>query len=369
MKKIISLILFVSFIFAYQVETKKWTSKDTFYGFLKHNSLPVSIYYGLSPKLKRMVRKIPVNSTVFILKDNNTIKQALIPLNDKIQLQIIKKGDKYITKSVPVIYETVQKYAEIDINNYLSYDIYKQTHLRSLTSQLINIFDDKINFRILPRGTKVKILYDEKLLYGKVKDTKIIFASISNKLYTYNAFLNPYDGRYYDEHARSLKGMFLPAPLKYKRISSYFGMRFHPILHKWRMHDGIDYVNKIGTPIHSVADGKIIFKGWIRGYGRAVKIKHKNGYITLYAHLHGWPKGIYVGKWVKQGQVIGYLGNTGLSTGPHLHFGVMHYGRWINPLKIKNSAKITLWGKKRKQFLSYIQKLENENHQVALALK
>jgi murein DD-endopeptidase MepM/ murein hydrolase activator NlpD len=369
MKKIISFILLFSFVFAFQVQTKKWTHKDTFYGFLKSNSLPLSIYYNLSPKIKRMIRRIPVNSTVFILKNNNTIKQALIPLNSKIQLQIIKKQNHYITKIVPIIYETQEKYAEITVNHYLSYDVYKQTHLRSLTSQLLDIFEDKINFRYLPKNTKIKILYQEKLLYGQVKGVKIIFASISNKKYTYNAFLNPYDGRYYDENAKSLKGMFLPAPLKYTRISSKFGMRFHPILHKWRMHDGIDYVNKIGTPIHSVADGKIIFKGWIRGYGRAVKIRHKNGYITLYAHLHGWPRGIYVGKWVRQGQVIGYLGNSGLSTGPHLHFGVMRYGRWINPMKIKNSAKITLKGKKRKEFLSYVKKLEEENKNVALALK
>jgi len=143
-------------------------------------------------------------------------------------------------------------------------------------------------------------------------------------------------------------------------------MRFHPILHKWRMHDGIDYVNRIGTPIHAVADGKIIYKGWIRGYGRAVKIKHKNGYITLYAHLHGFKRGIYVGKWVTQGQTIGYLGNSGLSTGPHLHFGVMRYGKWINPIKIRKSAKVTLYGKQRKQFLAYIQNFTKDNN---IALK
>ncbi len=366
MKKILTLLLFISFAFAYKVETKEWGYKDTFYSFLKQNSLPLSIYYNLDPKIKRMVRRIPIHSTIFILKDNNSIKQALIPLNDKIQLQIIKQNNSYITKIVPIIYETQKKYVEIDINHYLSYDIYKKTHLKSLTSQIIYIFEDKINFRALPKNTKIKILYEEYYAYGKIKKAKVLFASISNKHYTYNAFLNPYDGRYYDENARSLKGMFLPAPLKYKRISSYFGMRFHPILHKWRMHDGIDYVNKIGTPIHSVADGKIIFKGWIKGYGKSIKIKHKNGYVTLYAHLHGWPKGIYVGKWVKQGQVIGYLGNSGLSTGPHLHFGVMRYGRWINPLKIKNSAKIILYGKKRKEFLSYIQKFKSENN---IALK
>lgn len=365
MKKFLLIFFSSLLLFAYKVDIHKWSYKDTFYGFLKQNSLPLSIYYNLPAEIKRKLRRIPTGETVFILKNNNKLKQALIPIDNKNQLQIIEKNGKFITKIVPIIYDTQRKYAEVDIQNYLSYDLYKTTHLRSLTSKLINIFEDKINFRAIPKNTKIKILYEEKLRYGKVKDVKIIYASIQNKYYTYNAFLNIYDGRYYDEQARSLKGMFLPVPLKYKRISSKFGMRFHPILHKWRMHDGIDFVNKIGTPIHSVADGKIIFKGWIKGYGKTIKIRHKNGYVTMYAHLHGWPRGIYVGKWVKQGQVIAYLGNTGLSTGPHLHFGVMRYGRWVNPAKLKNSAKITLWGKKRKEFLSYINALQKE-YNIAL---
>jgi len=365
-KKFLIYLLIPVFVLAYKVDIHKWGRKDTFYGFLKQNSLPLSIYYNLPPKIKRYVRAIPKGESVFILRDNNIIKQALIPINSKQQLQIIKTDKGYVTKIVPIIYETVQKEASATINNYLSYDIYKATKLKSLSSKLINIFSDRINFRAIPKNTKVDIVYQEKIKFGEVKDVKILYAKISNRHYQVDAFLNPYDGRYYDSKGRSLKGMFLAAPLRYKRISSRFGMRFHPILHKWRMHDGIDYVNRIGTPIHSVADGKIIYKGWIRGYGRAVEIKHKDGYMTLYAHLHGWPKGIYVGKWVKQGQVIGYLGNSGLSTGPHLHFGVMHYGKWINPLKLKHSVKVTLYGKKRKQFLAYIKNFTKENN---IALK
>jgi len=365
MKKLIFLII-PFLLFAYKVDIKKWDKHYTFYQFLKDNNLPIQIYYNMNTSLKREVTHIPNGTTFFILKDNNNFKQALIPLNSKNQLQIIKNNNKYITRIVPIIYDTTKKRAEITINHYLSYDIYKATGSTILSSKLSSIFNDKVNFRAIPKNTKINIIYEEKSRFGKVKDIKILFASISNRYYQYNAFLNPYDNRYYDEHARSLRGMFLKAPLKYKRISSKFGMRFHPILHKWLMHDGIDYVNKVGTPIHSVADGKVIYKGWIRGYGKAVKIKHKNGYITLYAHLHSWPRGIYIGKWVKQGQIIGYLGNTGLSTGPHLHFGVMHYGRWINPMKIRNSARITLWGKARKQYLSYIKQFTKDNN---IALK
>jgi len=361
------LILFLPiFLLAYKVDIHKWGSKDTFYGFLKQNSLPLSIYYNLSPRIKRYVRAIPRGESVFILRDNNIIKQALIPINSKEQLQIIKTDKGYITKIVPIVYETVTKHVSAEINNYLSYDLYKATKLRSLTSKLINIFSDRINFRAIPKNTKIDIVYEEKIKFGEVKDVKVLYAKISNRQYSVDAFLNPKDGRYYDSNGKSLKGMFLAAPLRYKRISSKYGMRFHPILHKWKMHDGIDYVNRIGTPIHAVADGKVIFKGWIKGYGRAVKIKHKNGYITLYAHLHSWPKGIYVGRWVTQGQTIGYLGNSGLSTGPHLHFAVLHYGHWINPAKLKKSVKITLYGKKRKEFLAYIKTFTKENN---IALK
>jgi murein DD-endopeptidase MepM/ murein hydrolase activator NlpD len=365
-KRLFFLLFIPIFLLAYKVDIHKWGKKDTFYGFLKQNSLPVSIYYNLSPKIKRYVRSIPIGESIFILKDNNVIKQALIPINSTQQIQIIKTQNGYVTKIVPIIYETVTKRVSTQINNYLSYDLYKATKLRSLASKLAYIFSDRINFRTLPKNTKVDIVYKEKLKFGEIKDVKVLYAKISNRFYTVDAFLNPYDGRYYDSNGKSLKGMFLAAPLRYKRISSKFGMRFHPILHKWRMHDGIDYVNRIGTPIHAVADGKIIYKGWIKGYGRAVEIKHKDGYMTLYAHLHGWPRGIYVGKWVKQGQVIGYLGNSGLSTGPHLHFGVMHYGKWINPLKLKHSVKVTLYGKQKQRFLAYIQNFTKENN---IALK
>ena len=365
MKKIFFIFLIPLYLLAYKVEILKWKPNFSFYHFLKSHKIPLSIYYTMPAKLKKEVSHIPVGEDIFILKNNGDFKQVLFPLNSQEQLQIIKKGNKFIRRIVPIIYDTFTKKATITIKHYLRYDVYKTTGLLSLSKQLISIFSDKINFRRIPSNTVINVVYEANTRYGRIKNIKVLYASIKNKYYDYQAFLNPSDGKYYDEHARSLKGMFLPAPLHYKRISSYFGMRFHPILHKWRMHDGIDFVNKVGTPIYSVANGKIIYKGWIKGYGRSVEIRHKYGYVTLYAHLHGWPKKLRVGEWVKQGQIIGYLGDSGLSTGPHLHFGVMHNGKWINPLKIRKSVKITLWGKKRRKFLSYIKKFQ-EHYNIAL---
>ncbi len=362
-------ILFFSFVFlfAYRIDLYKWSKRDTFYNFLKVNHLPFSIYYRLPPKIKKKVSHIPIGSEVFILQDNNKIKQLLIPLDSKNQLQIIKTSNNHFdTKIIPITYTTKDIRFKVYIKNYLSYDVYQTTKLKTLANRIYHIFQDRIDFNKLPKETVFEIILKEKIRYGKVKDYKILYASIENRFYKIDAFLNPKDNKYYDSYGRSLRGMFLKAPLVYKRISSKFGMRYHPILHKWLMHDGIDYVNKIGTPIHTVADGVIIYKGWIKGYGKSVKIKHRNGYITLYAHLHSFPKGLYIGKRVYQGQTIGYLGNTGLSTGPHLHFGVMHYRKWINPEKLKYQTKVVLRNKARKEFLAYIQQFTNRYN---LALK
>ena len=363
MKKIIFLLL-PFFLFAYQIEIKEW-GKNTFFGFLKQNHIPYSVFYKLDKKTRKQLASISRNADVYLLKDGKTIKQALIPFNSKKQLQIIKKGDKYITKVVPIHYITEEKFAKINIENFLSYDVYKATKNPYISSKLVNIFEDRINFRVLPKNTQIDVYYKIKSRFGKIVDVDIDYAKIKNRYYEIDAYKYT-DGRYYDSNGKSLKGMFLAYPMKYTKISSKFGRRFHPILHKWRMHDGIDYVNKIGTPIHSVADGKVIYKGWLGGYGKAVKIRHRNGYVTIYAHMKSYGK-IRLGQYIPQGKVIGYMGNTGLSTGPHLHFGVMHNGKWINPVKIKKSAKVRLYGKRKKQFLAYIDKIQQKvNEKVAM---
>jgi len=135
------------------------------------------------------------------------------------------------------------------------------------------------------------------------------------------------------------QGFIFIRPVKGGWISSTFSLRrWQPILHIYRPHFGVDYAVVIGTPIHAAASGKIIYAGWIRGYGNVIKISNGDGYVTLYAHQKHFKRGIRVGKYVKQGQTIGYVGVTGLSTGPHLHFGVYRYGRAINPELVVQKA-------------------------------
>jgi murein DD-endopeptidase MepM/ murein hydrolase activator NlpD len=355
MKKLF-LLLIPFFLFAYRVDIETWHRSDTVWGFFKQNHIPFNLYYSLNKDVKKDLKHISVGDNIYLLKDGNRVKQVLIPLNDKNQLQIINKNKKWITKVIPIQYFTEKHSAEILVNHFLSYDIYNTTKNPYLSKHIVNIFSDRINFRILPKNTTIDVYYKTKSRFGKLIKIDVLYAKIKNRKYDIEAYKWT-DGRYYDQNAKSLKGMFLTAPLKYTRISSPFGMRYHPILHKMRMHDGIDFVNRVGTPIHTVADGKVIYKGWIRGYGNSVKIKHKDGYMTLYGHLRGFGH-IKRGQWIKQGKIIGYLGNTGMSTGPHLHFGVMHNGKWINPVKIRKSAKIILYGKRRKKFFAYAHTLQ-----------
>jgi murein DD-endopeptidase MepM/ murein hydrolase activator NlpD len=139
---------------------------------------------------------------------------------------------------------------------------------------------------------------------------------------------------YYNDDGQNLRKTFQKSPLRFSRVSSFFGRRFHPIQRVMRQHFGIDYVAPKGTPVEAVSDGRIVSAGWSGGYGRLVVVGHAEGYQTRYGHLSGFGKGIRSGAPVRQGQVVGYVGSTGASTGPHLHYEVRKNGSAVNPFKL-----------------------------------
>ncbi|RKY57901.1 MAG: hypothetical protein DRP95_06495 [Candidatus Latescibacterota bacterium] len=143
---------------------------------------------------------------------------------------------------------------------------------------------------------------------------------------------------YYTLEGKSLRKMFLKSPLRYRRISSNFSRRrFHPILRRYMPHWGVDYAAPPGTPVHATADGVVVFRGYKGPNGNMVILRHRNGYRTYYLHRSRFARGIRKGKKVKQGQVIGYVGATGLATGPHLDYRVRKGRRFVNPLKLRAS--------------------------------
>lgn len=169
-----------------------------------------------------------------------------------------------------------------------------------------------------------------------------------------------WQGGYYDETGGSLRSMFLRAPLHYRRISSYFtNRRFHPVLKIFRPHQGIDYAAAAGTPVSAVADGTVTFAGWKGANGRLVVLRHGAGYETTYGHLSRFARGVRAGRRVGQGDVIAYVGSTGLSSGPHLDFRVKQGGKPLNFLKIKYRSSGSLSGKARDFVAAAIKALGN----------
>ncbi len=215
-------------------------------------------------------------------------------------------------------------------------------------------------------GDTYKLIYEVKTLEKKdtVLSSEIIAGQYITATSTNTAirFTNSKgDEGYFDENGKSVKSAFLKAPLQFKRISSYFTKkRFHPILKYYRAHEGIDYAAPIGTPVSAVGDGTVTKSQYSGGYGNLVIIKHPNGYETYYGHLSKYGKGIKKGVRVKQGQVIGYVGSTGLSTGPHLDFRIKKNGSFFNYLTMKMPPTYTLTGKDKEDFDLYKQELINK---------
>lgn len=204
------------------------------------------------------------------------------------------------------------------------------------------IFAWQIDFsRDLRQGDEFRILYERMVRPDGTARTGRVVAvefSINNRDYQAFAFeLADGSTDYFDAEGESLRRAFLRAPLQFRRISSAFSTsRFHPVLRRRRAHHGIDYAANSGTPVYSVGDGVIRKASWGGGYGNVVEVRHMRGYSTRYAHLRGFARGITPGVRVKQGEVIGYVGSTGLSTGPHLHYEFHENGRPINPNNIRD---------------------------------
>jgi murein DD-endopeptidase MepM/ murein hydrolase activator NlpD len=208
-----------------------------------------------------------------------------------------------------------------------------------LALALADIFAWDIDFFVdLRAGDHYAFLYDQRFRSGKlVGNGRIVAAHFHNGSTRHRAYYYQAPGKradYYDDQGNSLRKVFLKSPLRYSRISSGFSKRrLHPILKIYRPHPGVDYAAPTGTPVAAVGDGRVISKRWKNGYGRFIAVRHNSRYITSYGHLYRYASKIKVGSNVKQGQVIGYVGASGLATGPHLDFRMKKDGRFVNPLK------------------------------------
>ena len=200
---------------------------------------------------------------------------------------------------------------------------------------IADIFGWDIDFaQDIRSGDNFGVVLKRRYLNQNYHSSSIKYAIFKNKQKTFEAYY--FNGKYFTKQGNSLRKQFLRAPIDFFRISSHFNRkRLHPIFKTVRPHLGTDYAAPTGTPIYSTGDGKVIFKGTKGGYGKTIIIKHGNIYSTLYAHMSKYKKGIRVGKKVKQKEVIGYVGSTGYSTGPHVHYEFRVRGKHKNSLKVK----------------------------------
>jgi murein DD-endopeptidase MepM/ murein hydrolase activator NlpD len=225
----------------------------------------------------------------------------------------------------------------------------------ALAWAIADVYDWEVDFtRDLRPGDRVEVLIERRETptgekrFGRVLAARVDVAGTPSFAF---AFEGPNGATgFYDDRGRSLRRAFLRAPLRFSHISSRFGGRFHPILKRWRNHEGTDYAAAYGTPVRATADGIVTEAGWSGGYGNLIEIRHANGIRTKYGHLSRFAAGVHVGQRVSQEQTIGYVGSTGLSTGPHLHYEFLVNGRPTNPQRKDAGAGVPVPPKLKSQF-------------------
>ncbi len=304
-----------------------------------------NIYSG--KKLSLIIKKLNENT--------NTLISFVYPVNNTTSVEVRKSQDNFIIKE-----NILQLYKkEVVIKNTIKNNLYSSAISAGIQPNIIiefaRIFGFEVDFqRDIRKGDWFEILYEKfEDDNNKVRDTgKIIYASMfvnGNEINLYNFKYNNEED-HYDIKGKSITKSLMKTPINGARLSSSFGMRKHPILGYNKMHRGTDFAAPSGTPIMASGSGTVTRARWCGGGGNCVKIKHNSTYETIYAHMKAFAKGIKEGKKVKQGQIIGYVGSTGLSTGPHLHYEVIVNGKKVNSQKLKLPSGKILKGEERKQF-------------------
>lgn len=234
---------------------------------------------------------------------------------------------------------------------------------RNVLAQMVEIFGWNIDFALdLQPNDTFRVLYEEKCNEDgeRIKTGPILAAEIVNDGTTYQAIR--YTDKaghtsYFTPDGYGMHQAFLRAPVNFTRISSHFGQRNHPIMHRMRQHKGTDYSAPHGTPVQATGDGKVVFVGTRGGYGKVVELQHGSRYSTLYAHLSKYPKELRVGKEVKQGHVIGFVGRTGLATGPHLHYEFRINGIHHNPLTVMLPKRSPIQESNKRHFIAHAKEM------------
>lgn len=322
---------------------------------LVSNDVPTSQVQELVSALRTVYnpRRLKAGEIIKLRRDaSGTVDELRYDVSPTITLKLIKSDSSAfvaITDTLPMERDTYLLRGAIETSLYEA--VLASGENPELIMRFTDIFQWDIDFFLDPRvGDRFTILYEKRFAIDPATKRRtfieygpILAAAYIAREKSYVAYGYADDKgimHYYDEEGRNFQKTFLRSPLNYRRISSSFTTRrWHPILKKFRAHTGVDFSAPTGTPIVAAANGTVIHVGWLGGYGHCVKISHGNGkYVTLYGHMSRYAGGIRVGTSVSQNQVIGYVGATGLATGPHLHYTMYVNGRPVDPLKLKPVA-------------------------------
>ena len=334
------------------------------------NFFPKELHYKLIDTIQKEynLRQLKVGQKIEFYKnlDTNKFEKIIIPIKKDIDLEIVVNKEINIEKKeLKTLKEIYSK--EYFIQNSLYSDGKRNDIPLAILSDLIQLYSFDLDFqRDIKKDTKVVISYEsfyieeKKLTY--FGDINYALIQIGKNELEYFKFVTD-DGYldYFNRKGENVKKALLKTPLDGAKLSSGFGMRKHPISGFNKMHKGIDFAAPKGTPIYAGGNGVIEFVGRNGGYGKYIRIRHNNNYKTAYAHLSGYKSGISKGVRVNQGDVIGFVGSTGISTGPHLHYEIIYNNKQINPLNLKLPSGKKLKGNELERFLKEI-KITYANH-------
>lgn len=316
--------------------------------FIRSNPSTRVMYQQLAPG------KIVVATT----SEDGDLHTLYFPLNGKDAALVIERSGSNLTaqeKALRFEAQTVMKSAEIRSSLFGATDAAGIPD--SIATQMAEIFSGDIDFhRDLRKGDRFAVVYEMQFLNGHPARTgRILAAEFINNGKTYRAIHSEQDGKnnYYTPEGKSLKKAFLRSPLEFSRVTSGFAMRFHPILQEWRAHKGVDYGAPSGTRVRATGDGVVDFVGHQGGYGNLLVIKHSGNYSTAYGHLQGFAAGIRKNTRINQGDTLGYVGQTGWATGPHLHYEFRINNQQVNPLALNLPSSLPLEPSQLAQFKAH----------------
>ena len=381
-KSIVVVLLMVTFVFGAKVTHGIWEEGQTFSDYLEKRGIPYSILGSISEDDIKFLSEIQSDATYYEMFDNDHhLIQSLIPINSEMQIHLYKdkKMSEYGFDIIPIEYEEKEYFADVTIESNPYSDTLITVKENNVAKRLGYALKESIDTRKLRKGDKLSFLYKQRIRLGEIYDMPDIkVVNLSSRGKEYFIYVDE-DGDGHIEGAERSQfiknGDFmhevlirdrskqLGMPLRHVRITSRFTYRrWHPILKQYRPHHGTDFGAKRGTPLLAVYDGKVSYAGWMKGYGKTVKIRHPRGYESLYAHQSRIR--VRRGENIKKGQIIGYVGNTGRSTGPHLHFGLKKNGKWVDPMRHIKQASLS-----KEKYTKIIIKNAQKNKENLLKLK